>query len=353
VNPGAFDVAGNLVDDDCNTVVDDSDAPCDGGLASNSSNGIDYARAIDLCRTTTESPAIEDRTWGVISAELLRADGTTGAAANSRAIRSDFGSNAVPLAGASLAILSTGNAAAPGDTNPSFVDFDPGQDASTSTGAPADWLAANGGAFPNAPGCPAAAGTAANDAVMLKLRVRVPTNARSFSVGTFFYSAEFPEWVCSPYNDVFLALLDSTFTPGMGETANPADKNLAFFRAPDTSVYPVGVNLAFGNTGLFTQCVNGATGCGAGATAGTISTCVGTSLLTGTGFDTSAPGLCGPGSLEGGGTGWLTTAGNVTPGETIEVRFVVWDTADHVIDSLVLLDGWTWSTTVTGPGTTD
>jgi hypothetical protein len=354
-NPGAFEVPGNLVDDDCDGTVDNVPAPCDVGLASDSATALDYARAIDLCQTTTDTPpTLAERRWGVIAAELLRADGTGAPAAASRAIRPGFGSGVVPQSGSSLVILSTGNAAAPGDTNPSFVSFQPGLDTGVSSAAPADWLAANGGTFPNAPGCPPAAGTTANDPVMLKLRVRVPTNAKSFSVRTFFYSAEYPEWVCSPYNDVFLALLDSGFAPGNGESFNPVDKNLAFFRAPNSSIYPVDVNLAFGNTGLFQQCVNGGTGCaGAGSPLGTTSTCVGTSQLVGTGFDGSDPGMCSPNSLVGGGTGWLTTSGNVSPGETIDLRFVIWDTTDHGLDSLVLLDDWVWSTTTTGPGTTD
>jgi hypothetical protein len=125
------------------------------------------------------------------------------------------------------------------------------------------------------------------------------------------------------------------------------------------SVYPVGVNLAFGNTGLFTQCEDGATGCGTGSVAGTINTCVSTAQLTGTGFDILNPGpqfaddlgYCGTNNMLGGGTGWLTTSGNVVPGETIELRFVLWDTGDEWYDSLVLLDNFRWNVSASTPGT--
>jgi hypothetical protein len=50
------------------------------------------------------------------------------------------------------------------------------------------------------------------------------TNAYSFSVSTFYYSSEYPEWVCSPFNDFFLALLDSSFVPNANQSPNPADK---------------------------------------------------------------------------------------------------------------------------------
>ena len=63
------------------------------------------------------------------------------------------------------------------------------------------------------------------------------------------------------------------------------------------------------------------------------------------------PGYCGANNLLGGGTGWLTTSGNVKPGETIELRFIVWDTGDSYYDSVVLLDDFVWSVMASQPGT--
>ena len=366
VNPGAFEVAGNTVDDDCDGTVDNVLTGCDTGLASNSGIATDYAKAIDLCATTVDNPATpQQKKWGVISGNFFKADGTGTPPANAKSIRTSFGSGVTPLKGSSIAVLSTGVAAAqtaPNNKLPGWVAFQGGQSSATTSGVPADWLAANGGNFPNAPGCPdPQGGTTANDPVMLKLRVRAPTNANSFSVSTFFYSSEYPEWVCSAFNDFFLTLLDSTFLPGPGQVANPKDKNLAFYDPPPAGgpVYPVGVNLAFGNTGLFSQCLNGPTGCGSGAVPGTTNTCVGIAQIVGTGFDiTNAapqfpndPPGCGASNRAGGGTGWLTTGGNVKPGETIELRFVTWDTGDGWYDSVVLLDNFTWSVSASTPGT--
>jgi len=222
---------------------------------------------------------------------------------------------------------------------------------------PADWLAANSGTLPNAPGCPApAGGTTANDPIMLTLRIRVPSNANSFSVNTNFFSSEYPEWVCSPYNDFFVVLLNSSFS---GSPPNPLDKNLATYTAPNNNKYPVGVNLAFGNTGLFQQCLNGPTGCGGGSVAGTVNTCIGTTELVGTGFDilnpppqfSDDPGWCGSSNMAGGGTGWLQTSGNVVPWEIIELRFAIWDTGDPWYDSVVLLDNFQWNVSSSEPGT--
>ncbi|MBA3818714.1 MAG: hypothetical protein H0X17_07465 [Deltaproteobacteria bacterium] len=50
-------------------------------------------------------------------------------------------------------------------------------------------------------------------------------------------------------------------------------------------------------------------------------------------------------------TGRLVATGNVTPGEIITLRIAVWDTRDHVLDSLAVIDGLQWSTEVVQPGT--
>ena len=350
VNTGAFDAAGNNFDDDCNGVADDTLLLCDQGLLSNSQSGLDYAKAIDICQQTTDT----EKKWGVISGALTLADGTGVPDPEGHAIRPRFGANTIPQGGVNLIVLSSGGAAAKTDINPSFHDWVSYTHVGTCpsgfgqcSGLPADFLAANGGTLPNAPGCPIPSAAIANDPEMLTLRVRVPTNAKSFKLSTNFYSAEFPEWVCTSFNDFFVVLLDSTYA---GDPANPMDKNLAFFQPAGTQTkVPVGVNLGHGNTGLFTQCVNGATGCS--GTPGTISTCTSTSLLTGTGFDDPEPGTCDANSVNGGATGWLVTQGNVVGGEVITLRIAVWDTSDHAWDSLAVIDGLQWSTEVANPGT--
>ena len=312
VNPGAFDVPGNGVDDDCNGAADDAPAACDAALASDSSRALDYAAAIDLCQTTTD-PGVR---WGVLSAGLVLADGTGAPDAAQASIRTAFGATG-SLSGSALVVLSTGHAAATGQANPPFAAFQPGFVVGTSSPAPADWLAANGGAMPAAPGCPAPSGTAVNDPVMLVLRIRVPTNARSFELPIRYLTSDYPEWACSPFTDRAVVLLDSSWT---GSPANPGDKNLAVYRTPGGLDYPLDVNLASGNTGLFTACVNGNLGCAMGATPGTTNTCAEIASLSGTGLDGSDPGNCDAGSLVGGGTGWLAVRGNVVGGEVITLR---------------------------------
>jgi hypothetical protein len=347
VNPGSFDVAGNNVDDDCDGVVDNTLAVCDTGLQSDTAQALDYAKAIDICQVATAS----DRKWGVIKAEFTLVDGSSVPSAVQHAIRSKFGNGVLPKAGASLAMLSTGHAAGKNDTKPSYRNFDQDGGVGNSSGFPADFLAANGGTLPNAPGCPDPAGNRANDAIMLTLTVRAPTNAKSFSLGTNFFSSEYPEYTCTEFNDFFTVLLDSTFN---GSPANPADKNLAFYKDPGGVIYPIGVNLAYSTngmgTGLFNQCVNGSTGC-EGNVRGTISTCTGVDQLQGTGFDDPRNGSCDGDSLSGGGTGWLVTTGNVVGGEVFKLRIALWDTSDQKLDSLAVIDNFAWSVNSSDPGT--
>lgn len=341
VNPGAFDFAGDGFDDDCNGVPDDGDDVCDNALASDTSSAGDYAKALDLCSETTESPPASQRRYGLIAAALTLPDGNGAPAAQSRSIRPGFGGVAVQR-GNSMIVLSTGNAAAPGQTNPGFSAFEPGTNVGTSSAAPADWLAANGGSVPAAPDCAAIADTTARDAVMLRLRVRVPTNARSFQLSANVLTSDFPEWVCGAYNDQFVVLLDSS------AEGNPADKDLAVYRSAENDRYPVGVGLAVGDTGLFRQCRNGVIGCL--TLESSITTCIGTTELADTGFDESAVG-CQESDTVGGGTGWLSIRGNVLPGEVMELRIAVWDSGDSILDTVAILDDLRWSPDPVDAGT--
>jgi hypothetical protein len=352
VSPGAFEAAGNNVDDDCDGIVDNAvAASCDSNLTSNSSDPLDYARAIELCQIAT----MQDKKWGVLGGAFTRANGMSTPSNVQRSIRPAFGATTV-RSGASFAVLSTGNAAAPGQTNPNYAAFQSGVNIGNSSGMPADWLAANNNTLPNSPGCPAPnGGTTARDPVMLTLQIRVPTNAKSFKLRTNFLSSEYPEWTCSPFNDFFVVLLDSTFA---GTPANPADKNLATYTSPANTIYPVGVNLAHGNTGLFQVCKNGPTGCTSQATSGNITTCVSNAELVGTGMDglnpagfAGQPGYCGSNNQVGGGTGWLVTSGNVVGGEVITLRIALWDTSDGNLDSVAIIDHFEWSIEAATPGT--
>jgi hypothetical protein len=242
-------------------------------------------------------------------------------------------------------VLSTGRAADQNDVNPGYAAFQTGQNMNTASGFPQPWYMQNGSNLPNAPGCAAPIDTQAFDSASLNIQIRVPTNANSFSVDMYFFSAEYPEYVCTAFNDFFVTLVTSS-DPG-----NPADGNIAIYD-DGVNTYPVGVNILYGANGLFTACTDGTISqCG---TPANYTGCTSNAELAGTGFNVNGQVLyaCDYGGETGGGTSWLNMTGNVTPGELLTIRFALWDTSDHIFDSLVLLDNWQWSVQASDPGVT-
>jgi hypothetical protein len=206
----------------------------------------------------------------------------------------------------------------------------------TEVDVPADYLAANGGSVPSPANCPPCVDadpmdpkcTKAFDSVNLKARIRVPTNANSFSYSFKFYTAEYPEFTCQQFNDFFITLLQSSWVPDPmampPQDPLPADKNIAF----DAQGNAVSVN-----NGFFDVCFPPPNT--------PPDTCSGGTLqLVGTGMGGWLNNL-----QDGGGTEWLINDAPVVPGETIEVEFITWDAGDHKVDSLVLLDKFRWNVT--------
>ena len=317
VNPGAFEVAGDSVDNDCNGKVDEVDS-CDTGLAMTSGAGIDFAKSLGLCRQTTEGATGKARTWGVISATIETSDGKGAPMPMQYGIQGAWGTAVKPKHGGSMVVLSTGSARTPsqaGYFKPR--SYDPST--TNSNAAPSGWPI-------NSAGCPDPTDAMANDSVVLKLKLRVPTNAKSFSYDFDFYSSEYITFVCSQYNDSYVALLQ-TKVPLAAKNAG----NISFDKKGD----PVNVN-----SGFFEACTPG-------SKSGKSFACsLGRGDLAGTGYDLD--------DKEDGATGWLETKASVQPGEEITISYMIWNTGDHLLQSAVLLDNWRWAaegTTSTGPTT--
>ncbi|MFO0568462.1 MAG: choice-of-anchor L domain-containing protein [Polyangiaceae bacterium] len=307
INPGALDFPGNGLDEDCSGVADDEVASCDTALAFTGNDPKAYARAMELCRFSTTSAKGKKKTWGVLSSSLTQANGSECSNSLQRAVTPQFGTNNLPKAGTNMAVFSSGTAR---DTNdPGYVNPN-GQSSSYN----ANTFATPPSGFPkNAAGCPN--GTAAYDSCGLTLELRAPTNAKSFAFDFDFFSSEYSEWVCTQFNDSFIALYSGALNPY-------ADKNISF----DSLMNPVSVNVGFfsipGDPNTTSH-----------------------PHLDGTGFggycNNSAYGK--PSGVCGGATGWLTTTAPVNPGEIIQLHYAIWDTGDHVWDSTVLLDHFRWS----------
>jgi hypothetical protein len=321
-NPGAVEVVvtepdmnGEVpppADEDCDGMEDNPLPTCDDGLALEDIDANNGARAIDLCKEATGN------TWGVMSASYVRADGTPSAANLGVGIFDGFGPNVAVQKGARMLGISSGYARRPGDSGPPCF---------------AQSCSHNGAGTPPAgypqdvPNCQIS--TLINDDIALQVQLRAPTNATGYKFRFKFYSFEYAEYVCTFFNDQFVALVDP---PPMG--AN--NGNISF----DSNDNPVSVNIAF-----FDVCDPAATDFAAYCDP-TTSICPappnpfcpsGTDELLGNGF------LDAFGSGEdGGGTSWLETTAPITGGDEFSIRFAIWDVQDSAWDSTTLIDSFEW-----------
>jgi hypothetical protein len=295
VNPGAVEVNetvdedGNIVpegvDNDCDGQVDEGVEPCDGAIGG--ANARDFASSMELCEY------LVDARW------------QPGIPAVQHAIKTHFGGVYVPHAGYAMGVISSGRAVDASD--PQWENPSPG---ATVSGVVLPHPDPHGDDPNNS--CDAADPDTVQDYVGLTLQIQVPTNAQAMMFDFSFMSAEFPSFVCSDYDDTFLAMLDSSTFHG----------NVSF----DDQGRPVTIN-----SGFFDVCQ-----VGEGAD------CTGNAELAGTGFESY------------GGTGWLHTIAPVMPGETITLTFHLFDEGDTIWDSLVLLDNFQWlGVPVDGPITVD
>lgn len=323
INPGAIEVPGDGVDNDCNGSKDEALVDCDHDLALASTDGLDFARSLGLCRTTTTSAKGKERTWGVLRATLTTSDGTGAPLPRQFGIQSKWGDAVVPRDGQSLVALSNGVARTPGQ--PDYVPLPKGTDSTTHDNEPpSGWPR-------NTKGCPSSSTKKAFDSVVLDLVIRAPTNAKSFSFDLDFYSSEYVEYVCQAYNDSFVALLGSKtkLDPAMAG-------NISFDEGGD----PINVN-----SGFFQAC-------SPDSWLGRSFPCpLGVAELASTGFDAVATSLTKP--AQNGATSWLRTTQAIVPGEDLELKLMIWNTGDHWLPSTILLDRFVWSADPTTGSTTD
>lgn len=298
VNAGAFDVPGNGIDEDCNGTPDDEETDCDKGLPIAGSDPFDGAKAIGLCKKATG-----DKMWGVVEAKWVKPDGSNLTVASGYGLLKKLGVNAAQAGETALAI-SSGAAREPGDPLYKPTTVDKGYSHGTPPGYPKESPACgSGGGFGFASG--------SYDGAALQLKIRVPSNAKSFSYQQNFFTNEFPMFICDDYNDFFVTMMDP-------KPAGLPDGNIAF----DQDGNPISVN-----NSLLQVCSPQNAG-------GKSFKCpLGNSTLSGTGFESHAA------------TGWLTTKAPVDAvrGKVITLMWAIWDQGDHALDSTALIDDFQWS----------
>ncbi len=304
INPGAFDYDGNEIDEDCNGTPDDTVAVCDGALAMDSNDALDAVRAMELCTMQTGD------SWGVVSAAYHHVDGTTGTATDfdlGHGILDDFGDVVLPEAGQQLFAISSGTAR---DVNDAGYQDPSGFDKGYTTGA------APG--FPKeSPACPGVTTGEAHDSIHLKVRIRTPTNAKSFRYNVNMYTWEYPNYICSTFNDFVTAIMIPAPSAQADTTCDGLPcGNISF----DTQGNPLSVN-----AGFLEICAPGEYG------GKTFDCSLGEEALAGTGFEGHAA------------TGWLQTKAPVEdPGGEIVLEFGAWDSGDGSLDTTGLFDNFEW-----------
>ena len=324
IGPYAIEVLGDGVDNNCDGRIDEA-APvaCDTG--SLGSSAADFARAIGVCPLPPN--AVFDGGVNLVKSAEFMTGGGKYAPAAARSIRATFGSQWVHTQGSKMALISTGKA------------IDQLDDASFSPQVGKDFNVSTTHPLYSPPRCAAPSTTpGAHDMTELKIQLRVPQNANSLSFQFNFFSAEYPEYVCTEFNDRFIVILSSTGLhpadlPNAGAGACVAGSttpacNVSF----DKNGQPVSINNAFFDV------------CAAASGSGWANACTkSTSLLAQTGYGSPDP---------FGATGWLTTKAPVVPNEIITLRFIILDEGDGILDSAALIDSLQWDTaTVTTPVT--
>ena len=131
--------------------------------------------------------------------------------------------------------------------------------------------------------------TAAGDRATIELTAMVPASATSLRYHLLFLSREYPEWVGSEYLDSFEATIDGDAFTG----------SIAFDQAGDPISPNAEIPLVEGDLAM-------------------------------TGFDPD------------GATGWIRMDVPVAPATAVDITLTIYDSADGVWDSAVLLDGFEW-----------
>lgn len=173
-----------------------------------------------------------------------------------------------------------------------------------------------------------------NDLTQFAITLVVPANVTGFSFDFVFFSSEYPEYVCTEYNDTFYALVQGDPALNGGDTTN-----ISF----DENQNEITVNNNFFEYQVPPWSVD----------------------ISGTGYEISDSGAdwsmfadqCNPPSYAapqfvGSISGWLRTTSPLTPGETVTITFSIHDEGDEILDSAVVIDNFRWQTVpIDGPGT--
>ena len=151
----------------------------------------------------------------------------------------------------------------------------------------------------------------AEDKTWFSFKVKAPAmadgdqaDAKGYTFDFAYFSAEFPEYVDSQFNDIFVVWQASEMYTG----------NVTFINGQPltvTALWPIDYQ---GECDFFDPNCMGAD-----------------EHLQGTGF-----------IADGGATGWYKATSGVNPGETFTLAFAIFDMGDSTFDTTAIIDNWQW-----------
>lgn len=262
--------------------------PCDSNIAINSADPLDAAKALGIC------DGLETAKW-----ELP--DGTTSTSesfAVGHGILPNFGIANQAWEGVVLLALSSGTARRPSDINYSSPSI--GFDKNYAHGYPQ----ASNVEFPiSSNACPTPLD--AHDGISLSVTFKVPRGVTGYSFDFNYFTADYPDSVCTAYADQAAVILTDK---------NQASKYILFYGNQN----PVSSQTAY-----YEVCAKPSTGylCPLGGAG-----------LDKTGFE------------QNGATGWNTVTESATSGDTVTLKFMIWDSGDGLSDTTILFDNFKWLT---------
>ncbi len=140
----------------------------------------------------------------------------------------------------------------------------------------------------------------AHDVFYVQFNVAVPKGTNGYIVDFAYFSSEYPTYVGTQYNDMAI----------LWQVSENYTGNVTFITDGNNNPQPLSVT-ALAQNGLMKYVAN-------------------SPQLAGTGFTTNA------------GTGWSTVKGPAKPEETLTLAWTVFDKADTILDTALLIDNWKW-----------
>jgi hypothetical protein len=318
VNPAAVEVIAEpdadggvpaAADEDCDGMTDNI-VSCDQGIELDEMDPEIAAKAMGICAF------VDSATWVLADGSPPPTDATQLSNFHrGHGVQDHLGPNNVPQEGERMLMISSGSARR--EDQPGFIhrNFNKAYASNAPVGFPKESAT-----------CPGVTTGAARDATGLELEITAPSNAQGFKFDFNFFTFEWPAFICSTYNDFFVAILEPF--PAM-----QTDGNISY----DAGGNPISVNNAF-----LDIC-----GCPSGPPCGAppsnpkkqFDCGFGTTGVMGTDWDVDDGNV----GWTNGSTGWLRTTAPVEPGQKFKIRFVTYDSGDSNVDSATLLDNWQWS----------